>query len=173
MHLNIIDIFILSIILLTGVLGLRFGIFRLVVPFALVLVITTILYNYNRISLGFENKPFVNVFLLLLIGFIGLLIFAVVARLAQAVMKTTGLAPLDHFLGLVLGLILGGLVVGATVWAIQTYNVEWKNLLRDSKVTIDALNFFKWIMAWTQKFLPTTPEVENIKAVPWWKRNLW
>jgi len=36
MDLNILDIAILSVILLTGVLGLKFGAIRLVVPFAVV-----------------------------------------------------------------------------------------------------------------------------------------
>jgi len=101
-------------------------------------------------------------------------IFAVVARLTRSAIRTTGLGPLDHLLGVVLGLILGGLIVGSTVWGIQVYDLEWKNLLQDSKLTADALNFFKWVMAWTQKFFPR-PEIgiENVKEIPFWRRKLW
>ena len=171
MDLSIIDGVILCTILLTGLFGLWFGAIRLIVPFSLILVITTILYNYPQISAHFKNESLVNVFLYLLIGFIAIIVFAVVTRLARGIVRTAGVSWADHFLGLTLGLVIGGLIVGMAIWGAQTYNLnlKWKDLLQESKLAEDAIIFFKFIMSWSQKFIPRL-EREN---VPWWNRTLW
>ena len=113
----------------------------------------------------------VNVFLYLLIGFIALIIFAVVTRLARGIIRTDRLRSADHFLGLILGLVLGGLIVGMAIWSAQTYNLnlKWKDLLQESKLAEDAITFFDFVMSWSKKFIPRL-EREN---VPWWNRTLW
>lgn len=170
MDLSALDLIILAVILLTGAFGLWAGALRLAIPFTVLLAITTILYTYPQISIVFKDKPLVNIFFYLSIGFIGLVIFAVVGRLTKGVVRTTGLGPLDHLMGLCLGLIVSGLLVGTLVWGVQTYGGgEWKNIFQDSNLAPDALSFFKWIMAWTQRFFPR-PEIES---VPWWRRTLW
>ena len=171
MDLSIIDGVILCTILLTGLFGLWFSAIRLIIPFSLILVITTILYNYPQISVHFKNESLVNVFLYLLIGFIALIIFAVVTRLARGIIRTDRLRSADHFLGLILGLVLGGLIVGMAIWGAQTYNLnlKWKDLLQESKFAEDAITFFEFVMSWSQKFIPSL-EREN---VPWWNRTLW
>lgn len=171
MDLSIIDGVILCTILLTGLCGLWFGAIRLIVPFSLILVVTTILYNYPQISVHFKNESLVNVFLYLLIGFAAIIVFAVATRLTRGIVRTAGVRWADHFLGLTLGLVLGGLIVGMAIWGAQTYNLnlKWKDLLQESKLAEDAIIFFKFIMSWSQKFIPRL-EREN---VPWWNRTLW
>lgn len=100
MDLSIIDGVILCAILLTGLSGLWFGAIRLIVPFSLILVVTTILYNYPQISVHFKNESLVNVFLYLLIGFAAIIVFAVATRLTRGVVRTAGVRWADHFLGM-------------------------------------------------------------------------
>jgi len=169
MDLSIIDGVILCTILLTGLCGLWFGAIRLIVPFSLLLVITTILYNYPQISVHFKNESLVNVFLYLLIGFAAIIVFAVVTRLTRGIIRSAGLRHTDRFLGLALGLVFGGLIVGSTIWGAQTYDLKWKDFFQDSRFTENAIIFFKFIMSWSQKFIPRL-ERENI---PWWNRTLW
>ena len=90
-------------------------------------------------------------------------------RLTRGIIRSAGLRYADRFLGLALGVVFWGLIVGPTIWGAQTYDLKWKDFLQDSRLAEDAIIFFKFIMSWSQKFIPRL-EREN---VPWGNRRLW
>lgn len=171
MNVMSIDLFILCIILLVGGLGLCIGAIRLTVPFSLVLVITTALYSSSQVSIIFKHRPGSRICLYLLIGFLSLLILAVVAHFTKKIIQATGFGSIDRLCGLVLGVIFGFLLVGALVWGINKLRVDWnwKDLLPASKLAANALHFFEWAMVCTRSLF-LEPEIEKI---PWWRRALW
>lgn len=169
MNLTTFDLLLITVILIGGIWGLIAGASRISVSFVLVLVGVTIFYSYPKISALFTGpKPWVKIFLYILVLFVSLVIFGLLMRIIRTAIASAGLGPLDKVSGLVLGLIIGALLTGTIIWGIDTYGESgWRNLLKDSKIAPSALTFFKHIMSFTEKLFPQ-PEVK-----PWWKRPLW
>ena len=96
-------------------------------------------------------------------GFIALVIFGLLMRIFRGMTATVFRGPWNRIVGLTLGLIIGAVISGAIIWGIDIYGREaWKNLVKDSKLAPEALVFFNYIMAFTNKMFPH-PEK------PWWK----
>jgi uncharacterized membrane protein required for colicin V production len=162
---------ILVVLVIAGALwGLSAGAIRVVVPFTAALAAITLVHVYPDVSARFGTTPRIQFFLLLLLlAFVGLLIFGIVIRALQGVVQAGGLGPINRLVGLALGLVSGAMMAGALVWWIQTYSgPQAKSLLNGSALAPPLLEFFNSIMALTGHFVPRAKPAE-----PWWKRSLW
>lgn len=169
MNINILDLFLIALILGGGILGLIVGASRMSLPFALIFVCTAIAYNYPRISGSFDKEGVLaRMFLYLLVLFISIIVLGLLMRVLRNAIDSNGLRPFDKLLGLMIGIMTGALLSGALSWEIAT-NGSWElsMTLKNSKIAQSALVFFQNIMSLTERFFPQ-PEIK-----PWWKRPLW
>ncbi|MGH7961108.1 MAG: CvpA family protein [Candidatus Binatia bacterium] len=133
------------------------------------MVLLSLAHAYPGVSARFGTNPGVQFFLLLLV-FIGLVIYGFVVRALHGAVHVAGLGPLNRFLGVGLGLVAGTLLAGALVWGLDTYGgMQGKLLLHGSVLTPAVTEFFQTLMAFTERLFPK-PEAEPEK--PWWKRPL-
>lgn len=158
------DLYLIGVILGSGILGVFAGTSRTSIAFVLTLVVSTILYAFPGISGFFKGpEPIGKIFLFLLVLFIALVIFGLLMRIIRGMTATVFHGPWNRIVGLTLGLIVGAVISGAIIWGIDIYGRwSWKILVKDSKLAPGALVFFNYIMAFTTKMFPH-PEK------PWWK----
>jgi len=165
-----IDIGLLLCILAGGAWGLIAGAVKVAGPFALILALVTLTHAYPEISTRFGTDPLVQFFFLLLLGFIGLVIYGFVVRILQGAVRTSGLGPFNRVIGLGLGLVTGTILAGLFVWGLNTYGgIQGKILLYGSVLAPVVSEFFQVVMAFTQRLFPRPQSVKE----PWWKRTLW
>jgi len=165
-----IDAVLLFLILVGGAWGLMAGAVKVAGPFAVVLAVVTLTHAYPEVSTRFGTDPGVQFFLLLLLGFIGLVIYGFVVRILNGAVHTIGLGPLNRAAGLGIGLVTGTILAGALVWALKTHGgLQGRVLLGGSVLAPVVSEFFEAVMAFTQRLFPRPgPEKE-----PWWRRALW
>ena len=94
-------------------------------------------WQYRRLAEWFE-KFFKNEWLAEILGFLIiffaiLLLFGVAARIARWVMKQSGLSGFDRFLGAILGLAKGGLMVAVILMGMTAFEPTSK-LLQNSQL---------------------------------------
>ena len=94
-------------------------------------------WQYRRLAEWFE-KFFKNEWLAEILGFLIiffaiLLLFGVAARIARWVMKQSGLSGFDRFLGAILGLLKGGLMVAVILMGMTAFEPTSK-LLQNSQL---------------------------------------
>lgn len=95
------------------------------------------------------------------IVFIGLVVYG---------FQVSRLSPLNHVMGLLLGLVTGTILAGALVWGLNTYAGIWSMvLLRNSVMAPVISEFFQTVMAFTQRLFPRPEPAKEA----WWKRSLW
>lgn len=170
MELTWIDAVLLALVLLGGAWGLMAGAVKISAPSALILALITLLHTYPDISTRFSTAPIVQFFCLLLLGFIGLVVYGFVVRILQGAVRTSGLGPLNWLIGLGIGLVTGTILAGALAWGLETYGgLQGRMLLRGSILAPAVTEFFQAVMAFTSRLF-TRPEPEK---EPWWKRSLW
>jgi hypothetical protein len=145
MELSAFDIGLLVLVLSAGAWGGISGAVRVSVPFAA----------------RFGADPHVHLFGLLLLAFIGVVIFGFVTRILHGAVHAAGFGLLNRVLGLVMGTIVGG----AVVWGLEAYGAEQAAvLMRGSVPAPPAKEFFEAIMG----FLP-----RPAPQLPWWRRPWW
>jgi membrane protein required for colicin V production len=94
-------------------------------------------WQYRRLAEWFEtflkNPWLAEVLGFLIIFFVILVLFGIAARIARWVMKEAGLRPFDRFLGALLGLLKGGLMVAVILMGMTAFEPTSK-LLSDSQL---------------------------------------
>jgi uncharacterized membrane protein required for colicin V production len=171
MQLTPFDFGLISLVIMSGLWGLLTGAIRIAAPFAVVLAAVTLLHAYPNFSAQFGTGLTMQFCLVLLLAFIGLVIYGFVIRILHGAIWASGLGPLDRLFGLVLGLVTGTLLTGALVWALQTYsNLGGAGILNGSILAPAVVQFFQSLMTFTERIFPrsTDPTKE-----PWWKKPLW
>jgi len=165
-----IDIVVLFLILAGGAWGAAAGAVRVSAPFAAILAGISLVHAYPEVSTRFGTSPSVQLFGLLLLAFIGVVIFGLVTRILHSAVHASGFGPVNRLLGLGLGLVTGTILSGAIVWGLETFGgLQGTILLRGSLLVPAVKEFFQAVMGFTQRMFPR-PQEENI---PWWKRPWW
>jgi membrane protein required for colicin V production len=94
-------------------------------------------WKYRSLADWFEsflkNPWFAEILGFLIIFFAIVILFGIAARIARWVMKETGLSGLDRFLGAVLGLLKGGLMVAVILMGMTAFEPTSK-LLQNSQL---------------------------------------
>jgi membrane protein required for colicin V production len=89
-------------------------------------------WQYRRLAEWFEtflrNPWLAEVLSFLIIFFAILVLFGIAARIARWVMKEAGLRPLDRFLGALLGVLKGGLMVAVILMGMTAFEPTSKFL---------------------------------------------
>ena len=89
-------------------------------------------WQYRRLAEWFEsflkNPWLAEILGFLIIFFAILILFGIAARIARWVMKEAGLRPFDRFLGAVLGLLKGGLMVAVILMGMTAFEPTSKFL---------------------------------------------
>jgi len=170
MALTAIDAALLGLVLVGGVWGLVVGALRVAGPLAVLVALLTLVHAYPDLSTRLGAHPTVGFFLPLLAGFVGVVVYGFMARVLQGAVQLSRLGLLQRLLGLGLGLVTGTILAGALVWGLKTYGgLSGLLLLPGSRVAPVTLEFFRTVMACTQRFFPLPAS----EPVPWWKRSLW
>jgi len=94
-------------------------------------------WQYPRLaawlSSFFKSELLADIFGFLIIFFVIVLLFGIASRIARWVMKEAGLSGFDRFLGGVLGLLKGGLMVAVILMGLTAFTPTSK-LLEDSQL---------------------------------------
>lgn len=169
MELTGIDVVLLGLMLAGGACGLTVGAVRVAGPFAVLVALLTLVHAYPELSTRLGTHPTARLFLPLLAGFVGLVVYGFVVRiLLGAVPASPGIS--SRLLGLGLGLTTGTVLAGALVWWLKTHGGLYGIvLLHNSILASVATEFFQVIMAFTQRLFPPHKSEQE----PWWKKPLW
>ena len=152
---NLVDIAIFIIVVGGGALGFVLGAVRAAVPFALVLVVATMIELYPAIAYSFGQENVIKFFLYLLLAFIGLVIFGAVFSLAQRFARFFDMGLIHRVSGLLLGLVTGTLISGVLIGGFENYGGDlWKSSKQDSTLSQPVQIFLDLVMAWTDKIFP-------------------
>jgi uncharacterized membrane protein required for colicin V production len=163
--LNILDIIIVSFILGGAFWGYRIGALRGIGPAVLIFALVTVSYVYPDWKEYFAREGIVSFFLVILLIFIGIWIWGVLARYFTASIGSTGIGNLNWILGLLLGIILGAVLAGFLVFVLKTYGgADAREIIKSSFFSESCLKFWYIIMEFIQKSLPIS------KKVHWWER---
>jgi uncharacterized membrane protein required for colicin V production len=170
MEINLMDALLLLLVVAGGIWGLAAGAVRVMVPFSMVLVMIFLAHSYPDISSRFGNAPYFQFFVFLLLIFAGILVFGFLLRALHAAVHASGLAPVNKLVGFGLGLVVGSVLAGASVWWLKTYGgSDGQSLLGQSLLAPGVFDFFQIVMAFIQRLFPWDVPVKE----PWWKRALW
>jgi membrane protein required for colicin V production len=108
-------------------------------------------WQYRRLADWFEtflkNPWLAEVLGFLIIFFAILVLFGIAARVARWVMKQAGLRPLDRFLGALLGLLKGGLMVAVILMGMTAFEPTSKFLANSQLAPYFLVvgNAAKWV----------------------------
>lgn len=121
-----VDWLILAVILLNVVLAAMHGFFAEALSMAgLVVGYIVAVWQYQRLAewlMSFLKSELLSQILgFLIIFFAVLLLFGIAGRVARKVMKEAGLSGFDRFLGSLLGLVKGGLVVAVVLMGLTAF----------------------------------------------------
>jgi len=170
MELTLLDAGLLGLVLVGGLWGYVAGALRVAGPLAVLMAVLTLVHAYPELSTRLGTHPAGKLFLPLLAGFCGGVVYGFVGRVLHGAVPRSRLGLGNPLLGLGLGLVTGTLLAGACVWGLHTYGgVSGLFVLHRSVVAPVVMAFFETLMAFTQRFFPR-PEPAH---VPWWKRALW
>jgi len=163
--LNILDFVILGLIIGGALWGYKIGCFRSIVPTVLILVIVTIVYIFPVWKEYFAREGIVSFFLVILLLFVGFVVWGFIARFFQSGIGSSVFSNLNKILGLLLGIILGTVLGGFLVFILNKYGgAEAGNVIESSSLGQSILKFFYIIMNFIEKCFPFPPKR------PWWKR---
>jgi membrane protein required for colicin V production len=94
-------------------------------------------WQYQRLAewlLSFlKNEWLADIFGFLIIFFVILILFSIAGRIARKLMKAAGLSGFDRFLGALLGLVKGGLVVAVVLMGMTAFTPT-SNMLEKSEL---------------------------------------
>jgi membrane protein required for colicin V production len=132
------DWLIVVVVLLNVVLAAMHGFFAEAFSMAgLIVGYVVAAWRYRRVAewlLSFlKSELLAEIFGFLIIFFAVLLLFSVAGRLARKLMKAAGLSGFDRFLGALLGLVKGGLVVAVVLMGMTAFTPTSK-LLENSRL---------------------------------------
>jgi membrane protein required for colicin V production len=89
-------------------------------------------WQYQRLAAWFmtflKNDWLADILSFLIIFFVVLLLFGIAARIARKLMKAAGLSGLDRFLGALLGVLKGGLMVAVILMGMTAFTPTSKML---------------------------------------------
>ena len=120
------DWLIVVVVLLNVVLAAVQGFFAEILSMAgLVIGYIVAAWQYPRLAdwLGtfLKNQLLADVFAFLIIFFVIMILFGIAARIARKMMKAAGLSGFDRFLGALLGVVKGGLVVAVVLMGMTAF----------------------------------------------------
>jgi len=120
------DWIIVAVIALTMVSAALHGFFAEVLSMAgLVIGYVVAAWQYQRLAAWFltflKNEWLADIFGFLAIFFAILILFSIAGRLARKLMKAAGLSGFDRFLGALLGVVKGGLLVSVILMAMAAF----------------------------------------------------
>lgn len=120
------DWLIVVVVLLNVVMAAIQGFFAEVLSMAgLVIGYIVAAWQYQRLAewlMSFlKNEWLAEIFGFLIIFFAIMLVFGIAARIARKLMKAVGLSGFDRFLGALLGLVKGGLVVAVVLMGMTAF----------------------------------------------------
>jgi len=168
MELTVLDVLLLALVVGGGIWGVVTGATRLIAPFTVLLVLTSVVHAYPDFSARLSSTLWPQFFLVLLLTLIGLLLAGLVGRALYTAMHTLGLNHVDRVIGAGLGLMQGCVGAGLVVWLLGAYaGPQTTALLKGSVLAPSVLEFFEMVMALTHNILPQAKPKE-----PWW-RGLW
>ena len=132
------DLLIIAVVLINVVLAAVQGFFAEALSIAgLVVGYIVAAWQYRRLAEWFEtflkNDWLAEILGFLIIFFAIALIFGIAARIAKKVMKVAGLSGFDRFLGAILGLVKGALMVAVILMAVAAFTPT-SNLLANSQL---------------------------------------
>jgi len=138
MSLTVVDWFICAIVLFSIITAAMQGFFSEALTTAgLIVGYIVAAWQYRRFAEWFEgffkNPWLAEILGFLLIFFAILLLFGIAARVARWIMKEAGLSSFDRFLGGVLGLLRGGLMVAVILMGMTAFEPASK-LLQNSQL---------------------------------------
>src|SRR5271154_4328768 len=127
------DWLILVVIVLNVVLAAMHGFFAEALSMAgLIIGYVVAAWRYQRLAewlMSFlKNEWLADIFGFLVIFFAILILFGIAARIARKLMKAAGLSGLDRFLGALLGVLKGGLVVAVVLMGMTAFTPTSKML---------------------------------------------
>ncbi len=120
------DWMIVAVVLLNVVLAAIHGFFAEALSMAgLTVGYIVAAWQYQRLAAWFmsflKSELMAEIFGFLIIFFAVLLLFGIAGRLARKMMKAAGLSGFDRFLGALLGLVKGGLVVAVVLMGLTAF----------------------------------------------------
>lgn len=132
------DWLIVVVVLLSTVAAAIQGFFAEILSMAgLVIGYIVAAWQYQRLAdwlLSFlKNEWLAEIFGFLIIFFAILILFSIAARIARKLMKAAGLSGFDRFLGALLGVVKGGLVVAVVLMGMTAFTPTSK-MLEDSQL---------------------------------------
>jgi membrane protein required for colicin V production len=132
------DWLIVVVVLLNVVMAAIQGFFAEVLSMAgLVIGYIVAAWQYQRLAewlMSFlKNEWLAEIFGFLIIFFAILLLFGIAGRIARKLMKAAGLSGFDRFLGALLGLVKGGLVVAVVLMGMTAFTPT-STMLKDSQL---------------------------------------
>lgn len=153
--LNLLDAIILSLILGGALWGYSVGSLKAIRPTVLVFALITISYVYPDLKEYFAREGIVSFFLVLLLIFIGIIVWGFIARYFKAGIGSGSFGNLDRFLGLLSGIILGAVLAGFLVFVLKSYGgSQARNLIESSSLGPSVLKFFQIIMNFVENSFP-------------------
>lgn len=162
--LNVLDLVIIGLLGGGALWGYKVGCLRAIRPSVLIFALFTVVYIYPAWKEYFLRENIVSFFLIILLIFIGLIIWGFIARYFKAGIGSSSLGSIDGILGLLLGLILGAILGGFLVFILEKYGgAEAKNIVDSSSLGHSVLKFFHIIMSFIENCFPL-PKKES-----WWK----
>ena len=138
MTLSVIDWIICAFVLFSVITAAMQGFFSEALTTAgLIIGYIVAAWQYHHLAEWLEsflkNPWLAEILGFLIIFFAIVLLFGLAARIARWIMKEAGLSGLDRFLGAVLGLLKGGLMVAVILMGITAFEPT-SNLLRNSQL---------------------------------------
>lgn len=136
---NLIDIFVVVVLLITLILGIWKGFLRSLAGLASLVIGVVLAARYYPVVEPYLGRissldPQISMILSMVIIFIAVqAVFVVIRRILDALVAATRLGWLDRSFGALIGLAAGFLVVAAVVEALLLGFPEWQ-MLRDSKL---------------------------------------
>lgn len=120
------DWLIVAVVLLNIVLAAIHGFFaELLSTAGLVIGYIIAAWRYQLLAAWFmsflKSELLAEIFAFLIIFFVVLILFSLAGRVARKLMKAAGLSGFDRFLGAVLGLVKGGLVVAVVLMGLTAF----------------------------------------------------
>jgi membrane protein required for colicin V production len=128
------DWLIVVVILLNVILAAVQGFFQEVLSMAgLVIGYIVAAWQYQRLADGFgafvKNQLLADIFAFLIIFFAILILFSIAGKIARKLMKAAGLSGFDRFLGALLGIVKGGLLVAVVLMGMTAFTPASKLLV--------------------------------------------
>jgi uncharacterized membrane protein required for colicin V production len=148
------DLILLGIIGLGGISGL-FGVVRVAGPDAALFAAVSAVYAYPDLSGYFGQSTLVPFFLGLILCFVFLVVYALLARVFHPVVHAAGFGRLNRLVGVVLGLVMGTILAGAFVWGIEHYGRAQDTALFDRSLLAPTVKDFSEVfMGFIRRSLP-------------------